>query len=204
MSVEESEIKIIEKPDSISWDRLHEVLWAAHEQNRKEGMVMKTSLLSGEELRDRISRNTISWKTYVLMDEDNVVGTGSISVRKKKAWYVDGKVAYYLCAGVLPDYAGKGLYKMLTWVREEYGKSEGCKLIYFDTPENNRKQLETYRRHGFRRVDFFASKSNHYSVVMAKWYDDCPFSEFYCRLRFLLKKVYVKCVYKPGKVRRLW
>ena len=204
MSVEESEIKIIEKPDSIPWDCLHEVLWAAHEQNRKEGMVMKTSLLSGAELRDRISKNAISWKTYVILDGNNIAGTGSISIRNKKAWYVDGKVAYFLCDGIVPDYAGKGLYKMLTGVREEYGKSEGCKLIYFDTAENNRKQLETYRRHGFRCVDFFASKSKHYSVVMAKWYDDCPFSEFYCRLRFLLKKVYVKCLYKPGKVRRLW
>ena len=44
-------IQIIEKPDWVSWDEIHSVLWKAHEQNRKKGMIMSLPSKSAEDLQ---------------------------------------------------------------------------------------------------------------------------------------------------------
>ena len=49
-----SEIQIIEKPDWLSWDEIHDVLWKAHEQNRNNCINMSFPALSGEKIRERI------------------------------------------------------------------------------------------------------------------------------------------------------
>ena len=39
------ELRIIEKPDSISWDTIHQILYQAHESNRQQGVFMRTAML---------------------------------------------------------------------------------------------------------------------------------------------------------------
>lgn len=198
-----SEIEIVEKPDWISWDDIHQCLWEAHKRNRERGITMRTTLLSGDELRRRIQHDSFNYKTYVLLDGKKLIGTGSVSIRQKKAWYVNGSVAYFLCNGIIPEYTGRGLNKLLYQKREEFGHMNNCILIYYDTAEGNKFKQEIDIKKGFRKVDYFASKSKHYSVVLAKWYGECPYSKLYCRIRFLLKKVYIQLRFKPGKIRRL-
>ena len=71
---------IIEKPLSVSFDQIHEVLWAANESNRNKGIILKTSELSGPELEERIGRDG---KCFVAMKEDRVIGTASMRVRDR-------------------------------------------------------------------------------------------------------------------------
>ena len=48
------EIRIMEKPDYVSWDEIHDVLWAAHKENRDAGMHMKYPGLPGDQLEIHI------------------------------------------------------------------------------------------------------------------------------------------------------
>ena len=47
----DSSIQIIEKPDWVSWDEIHEVLWKAHENNRENGVFMSYPSLTGDEIK---------------------------------------------------------------------------------------------------------------------------------------------------------
>ena len=49
------EIKVIEKPDWVSWDVIHKVLWNAHEKNRSRGMNMAHAAFSGEQIEDYLA-----------------------------------------------------------------------------------------------------------------------------------------------------
>lgn len=41
-------IEIVEKPEWVSWDDIHDVVWKAHENNRKKGVIMSYPSLPGE------------------------------------------------------------------------------------------------------------------------------------------------------------
>ena len=50
------EIKIMEKPEWVSWDDIHQLLLAAHKKNIEKGIVMKYAQLPGEEIRKKIGK----------------------------------------------------------------------------------------------------------------------------------------------------
>jgi hypothetical protein len=52
--MKESSIQIIEKPEWVSWDEIHEVVWEAHANNREKGIIMSYPSLSGEEIKNMI------------------------------------------------------------------------------------------------------------------------------------------------------
>lgn len=195
-------IKIIEKPEWISWDDIHQCLWESHASNRSNGMTMKTSLLSGEELVQRIESKSINYKTFVALDGERLVGTGTVSIQNKRFWCVNGKVAYLMLAGVIPEYSGQGIYKQLYTCIEKEGANNGCELIYLDTAEGNERMQKLHSKQGFKYISFFASPSNHYSVIMAKWYTKQPYSDLYISLRYNIIKLKVMLKYKRGHIKR--
>lgn len=198
-----SKYNVIEKPDYISWDAIHDCLWESHAENRTNGMVMKTTLLSGQELKERITHDAIDYKVYVALDENNrVVGTTSVAIKMKKAWYVDGLVGYFLCQGILKECRGQGIYQQFCELRNQYVLNQNVKLVYFDTAEMNTSKQAIEAKKGFCYVSYFASESNHYSVVMAKWIKGKPISPLYCKMRFLYIKMKVRLKYKKGKIKR--
>lgn len=197
-----SKIQIIEKPDWITWDDIHKCLWNAHSSNRDKGIVMKTTLLSGKELKERVEKKSLSYKTFVALDGDKLVGTGTVSIQNKRAWFVYGKVAYIMLAGVLPEYAGLGIYKQISLYIEREGEKNGCELLYMDTAESNTKMRALQTKQGFKYVGYFASPSKHYSVVMAKWYIKQPFSDLYITLRYIYVKYRTRILFKRGGIKR--
>ena len=71
-------IQVIEKPDWVSWEEIHQVLWKAHEENRRKGMYMAFPALPGEEIRKKIEGHG---KMLVAMDGQKIVGTAAIIVK---------------------------------------------------------------------------------------------------------------------------
>ena len=71
-----------------------------------------------------------------------------------------------------------------------------------DTAEKNVNIQKVFIKNGFRLVDFEVYKSPHYSVVMAKWLNGCPYSKWECWWRFHWRKLRTKAIWKPGQVRR--
>ena len=43
-----------EKPEWVSWDEIHDVLWKAHAVNREHGMNMAFPALPGDKIREKI------------------------------------------------------------------------------------------------------------------------------------------------------
>lgn len=196
----EGKIIVVEKPDSVSWDVIHDVLWAAHKDNREKGMYMRYPSLSGEQLKEKVG---INGKCFVAFYKDNVVGTCSFKLIKRNRWYAKGRVAYYLMEGVLPEFQGLGVYGKLMEAREEHVRSLGIQIAEMDTAEYNKEIQAIVLHYGFKYVKFYSYPSGkHYSVVLAKWFNNCPFSNLYCKWRFYLSRFEVKLKFKPGRIKR--
>ena len=189
------------KPETVTWDTIHDVLWKAHERNRAQGMQMLYPSLPGCEIEKLLGD---SGRCFVAMDGDRVVGTCSFKPIKRKNWYSKGmKTAYFILAGVLPEYAGKGVYSRLYSMRQSYVEKQGFNLIEMDTAEKNVSIQHILLKNGFKYVSFKPySTGGSYAVIMAKWLGECPFANWYCKSMFQAKKYYVKLRYKPGYIKR--
>lgn len=192
-------IQIIEKPDWVSWDEIHDLLSKAHQQNIANGMTMRTVNLSGAELKERVGGGCC----YVALDDNYLIGVGSIQISYVNKWFAKGMVAKLMLGAVLPNYQGRGVYKMLLQKRIDYAQANHVGVVVMDTAEHNIKMQNILLKNGFRYVSCFVPKySKHYSVIMAKWLEECPYSKWYCKWKFWLQMTKMKLRYKPGSVKR--
>jgi GNAT superfamily N-acetyltransferase len=187
-------IQIIEKPDWVTWDEIHNILWKAHAENRENGIVMRYASLSGEEIRQRIEDRG---KLFCAIVNNKVVGTGALVVRHYFLWFTKGYEPFgYMCfASVLPEYTGKGIYKYLILKREQFCREKGINRMMFDTHERNIHTRKILEKNNFKPVNYSFYK-DHYNLVMVKWLDGCPYSDY--RLKFEFTKIKIK-----AKVKRL-
>lgn len=197
-----SDIQIIEKPDWISWDEIHEVLWKAHEQNRQKGIIMSYPSLTGEEIRVKIGENG---KIFLAIDGNQVVGTLALIMRIGKLWYDSGEYGYLCFGAVLPEYSGKGIYRLLYQHAECTAKQMGLQVLTKDTNEKNARMLKITKQEGYHFVQLKAYK-DHFNIVCAKWSGECPYSLWYIKMRYLISVLKTKLKYRmdpqKGKTKR--
>ncbi|MBQ4361826.1 MAG: GNAT family N-acetyltransferase [Lachnospiraceae bacterium] len=199
-------ITVIEKPEEITFEQIREVLWDANERNRRDGFYLSTASMPGEKLKERLGPDG---KCFVALahkdgaDEPLLVGTISIRYLDRRRWYAKGRVADYMLAAVISSYQGKHINSMLAEKVFETAREAGCKVVELDTAVTNKHAIAVYKHQGFKLVSFKANPGgDHYSVIMAKWLGKCPFSDAYCKLRYLAGKTLVKLRYTPDKKKR--
>ena len=183
-------IQIIEKPEWVSWDDIHEVLVKSHSQNRANGINMKKPSLPGEKIAEEIGDEG---KMFVALDGKRVVGTSAIVVKRKSYW-CGRKKDRYACvyfASVLPDYNGQGIFKELDLRREKESLSMGIEKMLGDTHERNQHRLKIAKKAGYKFIDYKFC-GDHYNVVMVKWLNGCPYSDLRCWYEFHKRKLIVK------------
>jgi hypothetical protein len=73
-------LQIVEKPEWVSWEDIHEVLVKAHAQNRANGINMKKPSLPGEKIAKEIGEEG---KMFVAMEDNKVVGTLAL-IKKRR------------------------------------------------------------------------------------------------------------------------
>ncbi len=73
-------IEIIEKPDNISYERIHDLLWRANESNRRDGFILRTSNLSGEQIEETIRKEGSEGHCFVALYNKKQVGTLSLLI----------------------------------------------------------------------------------------------------------------------------
>lgn len=179
-------IQIMVKPDWVTWDDIKQCLFEAHAQNRAKGINMAHYQWPVERIKDSLGEKGV---VLVALDGKRLIGTAAIGDKIGKTWYTRGPYAYICFDAVIPEYSGKGIFKLLDSKREQLAKNLGYRTLVFDTHSNNFHRQEIALKNGFRLVRFFrASSKDHYSVVMAKWLDGCPYSSFYCWIKFQLSK----------------
>lgn len=195
-------IQIIEKPDWVSWDDIHNVMWDAHAENREKGIIMSYPSLSGNEIKRKIGENG---KMFVAIEGNKVVGTLALIKKTGKQWYISGQYGYLCFGAVLPEYSGKGIYRSLYQLAENTAKQMELLVLTRDTNEKNARMLKITKQEGYHYVACIASK-DHYNIVRAKWLDKCPFPSWYIKMRYLISKLKIKSRYKidpqKGKIKR--
>ena len=183
----EQGIQIVERPEWISWDDIKQCLYEAHAVNREKGINMANYQWPAERIKDYIGDNGV---VLVALDGNKVIGTATIAEKHGSRWYMGGRYAYMCYAGVLPSYKGLGVYRSLVKKREEIARSMEYEVLVFDTHLNNKKVQSIALNNGYKYVRFFrAASKDHYSVVMAKWLKRCPYSSFYCWIKYHISKL---------------
>lgn len=193
-----SYIQIIEKPDWVSWESIHDVIWRAHEQNREKGIVMRNPSLEGDEIRQRIEGKG---KMFVALDGSIPIGTAAYLVKNASLWCGKGRYGYFCFAALLPSYRKKGIYPKLCEIREEELVKEGIRRIMMDTHEDNKRELTLAKRQGFIPVDLVVGK-DHSNVLLVKWLEGRPYPPFLCWIIFMFKKCLKKAFHKLRKIVR--
>ncbi len=191
-------IQIIEKPEWISWDNIHEVLWKSHAQNREKGISMAYPALPGDKIREKIEGHG---KMFVALDDETLVGTAAVIRKQAYLWCGRQEYGYCCFSAVLPEYSGKGIYKNFVYLQEKEAATMGLVMMMFDSHEKNSRVLDVNRKNGYKAVDISIWK-DHYNVVMVKWLNGCPYSDWYCHLQFYIHKWYRKLRFKPGYIKR--
>lgn len=195
-----SEIKIIEKPEDVSYEVIRDVLQRAHQANKSKGINLRTATFTAEEIEEHLGSEG---KCFVAMDGSKVAGTVSYRPIKRKSWYINGTVADNVLAGVLPEYKGRHIYSDMYEVLEKDVIANGYDIIVYNTSADNIPIQKFGLSKGFRRVSFFVAEDNdHYSVVFAKWFKKCPYSALKIWFKYHWIKMKTVIRYKPGKIRR--
>jgi len=188
------------KPDWVSWDNIKQCLVDAHAINRSKGINMAHYQWSVEKIKESLGENGFF---LVALDSERLVGTAALSEEKRPFWYVGKKCAYVCFDSVIPDYSGKGVFHDLDKEREEIARKNGYSTIVFDTHLDNKKRQLIALKNGYEYVRFFmANNREHYSVVMAKWLEECAFSSTFIKKKFLISKLLTKIQFNSnGKER---
>lgn len=195
------EIKVMPKPEWVSWDAIRDLLLAAHKKNIEKGIKMNTTTMSGEDLKKRLGEEG---RCFVAFCGDQLVGTTSVGISVGKNWYDKGKIiSKGALSAILPKFQGMGILEEMNELRDAYIAEKGVQVMEGDTPEENMVVRKFVAKNGFKEVRYFpASHQNHFSVYFVKWLEGCPFSDKYIQRRFNISKRLTKIQYKPGKVER--
>ena len=192
------EIQIIQKPEMVSYDDIHELIYLAHDSNRKKGFHVKTAEMSGKELENHIGDGIC----FVAMDNDRLIGVTAVRVISRNTRFAKGKIADQILVAIHPDYTGKHISSNLHKAVVRYSEKKGLAQIELRTAADNLKMQKACIKWGFRYVDFKAySGIDHYTVVMMKWLVNRP-SPLKINCYYTIKKIFVKTRYKAGRVKR--
>lgn len=194
------DIKIVQKPDWVSWDDIHELLLKAHKRNIEKGMVLRYAQMPGDKIKEKLGDEGCCW---VALDGDKLVGTTSVTYFQGKSWWNKGKkVAHGCFTGILREYQGIGLMEELNAKKYEHIRSKGVDMTEGDTAETNKTVLKVFGKDGYKIVSYYAPNPNHFSVRIVKWLNGCPYSDQYIDRRFKIAKMLTHWQYKQGKVER--
>lgn len=195
-----NEIRIMPKPDWVSWNDIHELLFAAHSKNRDKGITMYNAIMSGEELKKKVGDGLC----VVALDGEKLVGLTAVDLTPKKRWYAKGKkVAHRMLSAILPSYQGIGIREDMDEYIWDWIKNSDVDVVWGGTAENNTVVRKISHKNGFVDVDYITSKkADYYSVVFVRWLKGCPYPAWYCRFRFNWSRFWVRLRYKPGKIER--
>lgn len=196
------EIQYMLKPGWVTWEQIKECMVRAHEPNRKKGIVMQNQFMSIEEFKEYFLNTTC----FVAIKGKEVIGTMSFKIVEMNQWWAKGEKVVYNCAdAIIPEYQGTDVYLELMLLREKYIRKSGVRMVQSDTPENNILIRKINAKKKGKEVKLYASpKTWYYSVVMVRWLDGCPYSDWYCNFRFRLSSIIVKLFFKPGRKFRFW
>ena len=182
------DIKI--KDSSISWENVRELIYVAHESNRKNGVDIRNAHLSALELEKSIGADGVC---LVALDNGKLIGTCSIAFKELNCWYAKGKCAYCTLDAVLPEYRGMGVFKKLDQERFRVIQNLNVQTIYMYVAEKNTLRRKIAIKQGFDAIEMRYNPYNcHYFVVYCMWLGRRPVAKIFVKVRFFLQSMKIK------------
>lgn len=182
------------KPDTISYDELYELLYNAHAENRKRGMIINPDIKSGEDLKAHLGKDHVC---MVAMDGNQVVGTFSIRIEKGTRKISKNLLTGYLSnMGVSEEYRGMGVGAGLISKLAEYAEKEGADALALHVREGNNAYY-LYKKAGFIEADYLVrDKQKRKTIYMIKWLGRPKYPKWSLMLHYGLKKAYLTAKYR--------
>ena len=192
---------IVPKTHFVSYSQIQALLTKAHQTNIKNNLIYATANQSVDTLRVKL---TNSLCCIALNSSNEIVATGSIQFRSIDHWYHKGSIGLIKLLAVDPQYRKLNLLNRIVDKIVQYSLEKGIKVLVTDSAEQNIAIKHTFLNFGFKTVDnCLYSANNFYSNVYAKWLDGkCPWSNFYIKVRYYLRRYFNHIKYKPGKIER--
>lgn len=174
-------VKIIRKPETVSYEDIHNVIASAHSTLR-DNVTLNTTNMSGEELKRIIGDSGICLTAYV---EDRLAGTASICWETIKRWGYNEKFGVIRFVAVEPWAQGKGVGTAL--IREALSictkqhKKSLVSLVY-----DNTTAKKLYEKIGY--VTIMQYGSGHYCITMSY---GIPFYKciYYSSISFIVSRM---------------
>lgn len=183
-----NEIVIMKKPDYVSWDNIHQVLWKAHESTRKAGIYYPTSEMTGDELNEFLSKH--NGCCLVAMDGDKVIGTMSYYIENINTRFLKGRFLMIALVGNIPEYKGKHIFSRLYDKCYNYAKTNGLDGLMYGTAEKNYIMRKIFEKKGFVYNRFYFNKQKNRFVVGGIFcFNNNKYKNFYYNLIFKIKQV---------------
>ena len=188
----------MEKPASVSWEQISDVLVRSHAKNREQGIVLPYPHLPPAEMQKKVEQK--NGTMFVAMHGDKLVGTAAVLFTNRKLWCGAGPYAYCCLASILPEYAGHGIYRNLLDIEDAFILSKGYHRVLFDSDEKNKRIFEISRKDGYKFVEY-SIHPTHRSIVMVKWFGKAPYPDFVFAVMFAMLKRWRILKYKLSKRR---
>ncbi len=170
----EEAIQIIEKPDWVSWEDIHNVIWLSHKTNRERGINMIHAAFSGKEIEDYLAP---TGKMYLAIQGSRVIGVIASKEKKAKFWFGTGVFVYCCFAAVLPEFRGKGVYGALMKQQERIASLKGIDKVLLNTHPNNTRVIAAALKNGYKKVSYTEGNDCPW-VYLVKWVNGAPYPDY--------------------------
>ena len=184
------DIQILIKPDYISYGSICEVIAKAHStlENDNIGKLSTTNILP-EELQEKIGTHG---QCIIAIDNNKLIGCQCATIGKIDAWFFNGEILTSGYLAVLPEYRGQGIAKKMKQKLIEILKKRKSEIIISKIRVKNKVSLKGSRSAGFIPVHSYIGYGGHACVITAYWFNGCPYSKFYCNMRYHYSKTKTK------------
>jgi GNAT superfamily N-acetyltransferase len=189
-------LKIIPKPDYISWEEITELLHPAFAERAEQGMKFTAV---NQDVTTTINRVKDGLCLVALIDE-RLVGTLTFRFEKvsgTKKWYYETTYGYLSQLAVHPQYKRLGIGNELQKERLNLCYQNKVDASFLSTAYNAKPLIKWNLRMGAQQVDFVSFKNtNYYSVILRTPMMGKRFNPLYVKLRYNLAKLICLITFK--------
>ncbi len=178
-------IRIIPKPDSVSWADLTSLLHSAFEEHRLCGLNYSACDQPEEVTRERSQRGIC----LVALIDDILVGTATLSFENSEG---------HLCqVGVLPEYKGYGIGKRLVNEVIALCRQQKVEALYCNTSAKAVSVVKWYMSHNWQKIGLKSfSGTNYYSIEFRYPITGRRYHSWECSIRYYISLIYCMSLWR--------